>query len=302
MKGAIYNHFGGPEVLELATLPDPQAGSREIVVAVHAAGVNQTDCTRRKGLLGGELPQTVGYDVAGVVTSVGEGVTDVVIGDRVFGFSEDGAAAAELARVRYYAPIPPSLEFVEAAVLPVALETATRSLDALKVGPEKTLLINGAAGGIGATAVQLAVARGARVIGIDAPETCDYLRSLGAQPVSYGVGFVERVRRIVPKGVDLALDVAGSGVLPELIELAGVKSNVVTIADHAGAQKYGVAFNTGSEAAGRAVHVLGEIGELIEAGRFALRVGGSYPLSQIAEAHRVSESGQIRGKLALLID
>jgi NADPH:quinone reductase-like Zn-dependent oxidoreductase len=301
VKGVLYKEFGGPEVLEIVTLPDPKAGPCEIVVAVHAAGINQTDCTRRKGLLGGELPQTVGYDVAGIVSSVGDDITDVVIGDRVFGFSEDGAAAAELARVRYYAPIPTSLGFVEAAVLPVALETATRSLDALEVGAGNSLLINGAAGGIGSTAVQLAVARDARVLGIDAPETHDYLRSLGAQPVSYGVGLVERVRRIAPNGVDLALDVAGSGVLPELIELAGAKSNVVTIADHVGAQKYGVMFNTGGEAAGRAVHALGEIGEMIEAGRFALRVGGTFPLTQIAEAHRVSERGQVRGKLALLI-
>jgi NADPH:quinone reductase-like Zn-dependent oxidoreductase len=103
--------------------------------------------------------------VAGVVDEIGEGVTDVAVGDRVFGVSDDGAGAAELALLTYRAPIPASLGFVDAAALPVALETATRALNQLGVGAGSTLLINGAAGGIGSTAAQLAVARNARVIG-----------------------------------------------------------------------------------------------------------------------------------------
>jgi NADPH:quinone reductase-like Zn-dependent oxidoreductase len=120
--------------------------------------------------------------VAGVVDEVGEGVTDLTVGDRVFGFSDDGAGAAELALLSHYAPIPPSLGFAEAAGLPVALETATRSMDALGVGAGSTLLINGAADGVGSAAVQLAVARGARVLGTASPANHDYLRSLGAAP------------------------------------------------------------------------------------------------------------------------
>src|SRR5919197_857457 len=231
MKAVRYSQFGGPEVLEIVELPDPHAGPGQIRVAVHAAGVNPTDWKLRKGLMGGELPQTTGRDVAGVVDEVGEGVTDVAVGDRVFGVSDDGAGAAELALLTYRAPIPPSLGFVDAAGLPVALETATRSLDALSVGPGLTLLINGAAGGIGSTAVQLAVARGARVIGTASTANHDYLRLLGAEPVTYGEGMAERVRTLAPDGVDAALDVAGSGVLPELIDLAGGPQNVVTLAD-----------------------------------------------------------------------
>jgi NADPH:quinone reductase-like Zn-dependent oxidoreductase len=299
MKAVRYSQFGGPEVLKIVDLPDPHAGPGQIRVAVHAAGVNPTDWKLRKGLMGGELPQTTGREVAGVVDEVGEGVTDVTVGDRVFGFSADGAGAAELALLSHYAPIPPSLGFAEAAGLPVALETATRSLDALGVGAGSTLLINGAAGGVGSAAVQLAVARGARVIGTASPANHDYLRSLGAEPVAYGEGLVERVRAIAPDGVDVALDVAGSGVLPELIELAGGPEHVVTITDFGGAQEHGVTFSRGSD--GRAVHALAEIGELIESGRFSLPIARTFPLAEIAQAHRVSEDGHVRGKLVLLV-
>ena len=163
-----------------------------------------------------------------------------------------------------------------------------------------TLLINGASGSVGSAAVQLAVVRGARVIGTASPANHEYLRSLGAEPVAYGEGLAERVRALAPDGVDVALDVAGSGVLPELIELAGGPEHVVTIADFGGAQEHGVRFSSGD--AGRAVHALAEIGELIESGRFSLPVAQTFPLADVAEAHRVSEQGHVRGKLVLLVD
>ena len=299
MKAVSCSQFGGPEVLKIVDLPDPHAGPGQIRVAVHAAGINATDWKQRKGLMGGELPQTTGRDVAGVVDEVGEGVTDVTVGDRVFGLSDDGAGAAELALLSNYAPIPLSLGFAEAAGLPVAVETATRSLDALGVRAGNTLLVNGAAGGIGSAAVQLAVARGAHVIGTASPANHDYLRSLGAEPVAHGEGLVERVRALAPDGVDVALDIVGSGILPELIELAGGPENVVTIADFSGAQEHGVAFSSGSD--GRAVHAIAEIGELIESGRFSLPVAQTFPLAEIAEAHRISEGGHVRGRLVLLV-
>ena len=123
---------------------------------------------------------------------------------------------------------------------------------------------------------------------------------MGAEPVAYGEGLVERVRALAPNGVDVALDVAGSGVLPELIELAGGPGHVVTIADFGGAQEHGVTFSSGD--AGRAVHALSQIDELIESGRFSLPVAQIFPLEQVAEAHRVSEGGRVRGNLVLLVD
>jgi len=301
MKAAQFSTFGGPEVLDIVDLPDPHPGPGQVRIAVHAAGISATDWKLRKGLLsfGAGLPQTTGRDVAGVVDEVGEGVTDVAVGDRVFGVSDDGAGAAELALVTHRAIIPPSLGFIDAAALPVALETATRSLDALKVAAGSTLFINGASGGIGSTAVQLAVARGARVIGSASAANQSYLSLLGAEPVTYGEGMVEQVRTLAPGGVDVALDVAGSGVLPQLIDLAGSSRNVVTLADFEGSKEHGVLFSNGF--LGHAFHSLAEVGEVIRAGRFWLPVDRTFPLTEIAEAHRTSEQGRVRGRLVLVI-
>src|SRR5580658_3356793 len=300
LKAVRFSQFGGPEVLEIVDLPEPHPGPGQVRIAVRAAGVNPSDWKKRKGLMDSELPQTMGYEAAGVVDELGEGGADAAVGDRVFGFSAEGAAQAELAVLSYYAPIPSSLDFPGAAALPAAIETATRALGQLGAGSGSTLLINGASGSVGSAAVQLAVVRGVRVIGTASPANHDYLRSLGAEPVAYGEGFVERVRALAPYGVDVALDVAGSGVLPELIELAGGREHVVTITDFGGAKKYGVRFSSGSDS-GRAVHAIGEIGQLIEAGRFSLPVAQTFPLAEIAEAHRVSEDGHVRGKLVLLV-
>jgi len=303
VKAVRFSRFGGPEVLEIVDLPDPQPGPGQVRIAVRAAGVNPSDWKKREGLMDPELPQTLGYEAAGVVDELGEGAADVAVGDRVFGFSAEGAAQAELAVLSHYAPIPPSLDFPGAAALPAAVETATRALDQLagggKSGSGSTLLVNGASGSVGSAAVQLAVVRGARVIGTASPANHEYLRSLGAEPVAYGEGLVERVRALTPDGVDLALDVAGSGVLPELIELAGGPEHVVTIADFNGAQEHGVRFSRGD--AGRALHALADVGELIESGRFSLPVAQTFPLAEIAAAHRVSEGGHVRGKIVLTV-
>jgi NADPH:quinone reductase-like Zn-dependent oxidoreductase len=267
-------------------------------VAVRAAGVNASDWKKRQGLMDPELPQTLGYEAAGVVDELGDGVTDAAVGDRVFGLSADGTAQAELAVLSYYVPIPPSLSFAQAAALPAALETAARGLDQLGVTGGGTVLINGASGTVGSAAVQLAVARGARVIGTAGLANHDYLRSLGAEPVAYGEGLAGRLGALAPDGVDRALDVAGSGVLPELIELAGGAGHVVTLADFAGAREYGVRFSRGDD--GRALYVLGQIGGLVEAGRYVLPEVQAFPLTDIAAAHRVGEAGHGRGKLVLV--
>lgn len=303
MKAVQFKEYGGPEVLELVDLPDPHPGPGQVRIAVRAAGISPSDTKIRRGELsfGATLPQTTGADVAGVVDEIGEGVTDVSVGDRVFGISDDQAAAAEYALLTFRAPIPRPLGFVDAAGMPVALETATRGLDQLHVTAGTTLFLNGASGGIGSTAVQLAVARGARVIGSAGAGNGGYLTLLGAEPVTYGDGMADRVRALSPEGVDVALDVAGNGVLPELIDLAGGEAkNVLTLADFAGAERHGVHFSNGF-VDGNAFHALAGIGDLVEAGRFWLPVERTFPLSGIAEAHRVSETGHVRGRLVLVV-
>src|ERR1700685_4648609 len=142
MKAVRFSQFGGPEVLEIVDLPDPHPGSGQVRIAVRAAGLNPSDWKKRQGLMDGELPQTMGYEEAGVVDELGEGVTDGGGGDSVVGFCAEGATAAELAVLSYYAPIPPSLDFPGAAALPAAIETATRALDQLGVGNGSTPLLH----------------------------------------------------------------------------------------------------------------------------------------------------------------
>jgi NADPH:quinone reductase-like Zn-dependent oxidoreductase len=183
MKAAQFSRYGGPEVLEIVDLPDPHPGPGQVRIVVRAAGISGTDSKLRSGALsfGAGLPQTTANDVAGVVDEVGEGVTDVAVGDRVYGIADTGAAA-ELALLTFRAIIPPSLGFADAAGLPAALETATRALDQLGVTSGTTLFVNGASGGVGSAVVQLAAARGARVIGAASAANQAYLSCSAPSP------------------------------------------------------------------------------------------------------------------------
>ena len=304
MKAVQFKQYGGPEVLKIVDLPDPHPGPGQVRIKVRAAGISASDTKIRRGELsfGATLPQTTGADVAGVVDEIGADVTDVTVGDRVFGISDDQAAAAEHALLTFRAKIPPSLGFADAAGIPAALETATRGLDQLHVTAGTTLFVNGASGGVGTATVQLALARDARVIGSAGARNSGFLSTLGAEPVTYGDGMTDRVRALAPDGVDVALDVAGNGILPELIALAGGEpKNVITVADFAGAEAHGVHFSNGF-ADGNAFHALATIGDLIEAGRFWLPVERTYPLADIAEAHHAAETGHVRGRLVLIVN
>jgi NADPH:quinone reductase-like Zn-dependent oxidoreductase len=301
MRAIEFTEFGGPEVLHVAERPDPHPGPGQIRVRVHAVGINPIDWKVRSGMMGGDLPKVTGQEVSGVVDEIGDGVTGVAEGDEVFGPAAGGGGAAEYALLEHYARIPATLDFAGAAALPVAVETAARTLDLMQVGEGQTVLVNGAAGAVGIATVQLARERGARVIGTASPGNHEYLRSYGAEATTYGDGLVERVRAISPDGVDKAIDDAGGGALPALVELAGGPDNVVTVADYEGAQQTGVTMSGGPGSV-RAWYALGQAAELIEAGRFSLPVAQTFPLEQIAAAHALSETRHVRGKLVLLVD
>lgn len=300
MRAVQFSQFGGPEVLEVVELPEPQPESGQIRIAVRAVGVNPIDWKVRSGAMGGDLPRRAGQEVAGVVDALGAGVSDVSVGDEVFGLPAGGGGAAEYAVMKDYAPIPRGLDFAGAAALPVAIETAVRTLDLVGVGEGDVVVINGASGAVGQSAVQLARARGARVIGTASEANHDYLRSLGAEPTTYGPGLAERVRALAPEGVDKAVDAAGGGALPDLVALTGSPENVVTIADYPGAEQTGVRFS-GGMGSERATHALRDIAPLIESGQFRLPVTETFPLDQVGEAQRLGESGHAPGKIVLLV-
>jgi NADPH:quinone reductase-like Zn-dependent oxidoreductase len=301
MEAVVYEEFGGPEVLHTSQVDEPHAGPGEVRVAVRAAGVNPFDYKLRRGFfkpnMPAALPAIPGYEVAGVVDEVGEGVTEFAVGDEVVGWSKTGSYA-EYALVGSVAKKPADLPWAEAVALPVAGETSRRVLRELGLKDGETLLVNGAAGGVGAVGVQLAVALGATVIGTASEANHDYLRSLGAIPVLYGEGLVDRVRAIAPQGIDAVYDVAGKGALPDSIELRGGTDRVITIADP-GAADLGVPFSGGNTAPEEQVAGLREQLQLAADGKLTLKVAQTFTLAEAAKAAEISEGGHVSGKLVL---
>ncbi|WP_327117259.1 NADP-dependent oxidoreductase [Streptomyces sp. NBC_01341] len=305
MEAIVYEEFGGPEVLRRARIDDVHAGPGQIRVAVRAAGVNPVDYKIRNGWMEAAfptpLPAVPGSEFSGVVDETGEGVTEFAVGDAVLGRSATGAYADYvLADVGAVARKPEILGWPEAAALPVATGTAARVLDELALSEGETLLLHGASGAVGSAAVQLAVARGATVVGTASPANHDYLRVLGAVPVAYGDGLVERVREVAPQGVDAVFDVAGKGVLADSVELrGGTADRIVTIAD-ADAAHHGVAFSAGGGEDPGESRRLGEYAQAAAVGGLRIPVERTFALREAARAQELSEAGHVRGKLVLL--
>ncbi|MFF3362073.1 NADP-dependent oxidoreductase [Streptomyces misionensis] len=297
MKKVSFAEFGGPGVLHLVDAEEPHAGPGQIRVAVRAAGVNPVDWRIREGQKLGahpiELPSGVGLDAAGVVDEVGEGVEGVEVGDRVFG--EGSSTYAEFAVLSAWARMPEGLRFEEAAGYPSVVETALRIIREVGVRPGQTLLVSGASGGVGSAVLQIARDRGIRVIGTAGAANQDYLRSLGALATTYGEGWVERVRRL--GRVDAALDLAGTGVIRELIDLTGSPERVVSIAD-LGAPQLGVRF---SGVAGSMPEALATAADLISRGKLHIPVEKSYTLAEAAAAHIDSQAGHTRGRRVIVV-
>jgi NADPH:quinone reductase-like Zn-dependent oxidoreductase len=299
VKAVQFSEYGHPDVLRVADVDEPHAGRGQVRIAVRGASINPIDWKKRSGMLAEqmplELPYILGNDASGVVDEVGDGVEGVAAGDEVFGFTAGGHASnAEYALLDRWTAKPAELAFEEAAGYPVAVETAARVLDLL--GDGETVVINGAAGGVGTAAVQLAGERGLRVIGTASEGNHEYLRSLGAEPTTYGDGLAERVRDL--GGADLGFDAVGFGAIPALIEITGSPDKVVTIADYTAGQ-YGVRVSGGGQGAS-ADYALADAAELAVAGKFSLPVAHTYPFEEAPEAHRVSEAGHVRGKLVLV--
>jgi NADPH:quinone reductase-like Zn-dependent oxidoreductase len=300
VKAVRFARYGGPEVLDVVEVGAPHAQAGQVRIAVRAAGVNGLDWKIRQGLLRDvrplRLPAGTGGDAAGIVDEVGAGVTDVRAGDAVFGSGQE--TYAEHAVLTSWAPKPSTVSFEEAAGFATPFETALRILADVAVHNGHTVLVNGASGGVGSAAVQFAVDRGARVIGVAGPSNQDYLASLGAVPTTYGPGLADRVRALAPAGVDAALDVAGSGVITELIELTGDPARVVSIADF-NAPEHGARVSTGFGQ--DKAHALREGARLAAAGRLTLPVTRTFPLTQAAAAQAANATGHARGRIIVTV-
>lgn len=297
MFAVRFERFGPPDVLSRGAFPEPHAGPGQVRIRVRAAGVSPVDLAIRAGKSRSPitLPHVPGVDAAGVVDEAGPGAA---VGDEVFGtvdLARLGGATAEFAVLAFWAAKPPAMPWAQAGAAGSGIETATRALDLLDVRDGMTLLVDGASGGVGSLVVGLALARGARVLGTAAPGNQEFVESLGATPIPYGPGLSTRV----PGPVDAALDVAGKGSLPELVELTGTPSSVVTLADFSG-PAHGVRVSVGAlggEPDGR--HGLAAAADLHTAGRF--RVPVEQVFTDAVAAHTAAERGPRRGKIVVSV-
>src|SRR5450631_2871 len=299
MRALQFTTYGGPEVLMWADAPDPHAGPEQIRIHVRAASVNGIDWKKVSGAMSGGQPHSgtgyLGCDAAGVVDEVGDRVEGVSIGDDVLGQGRN--TQAEFAVLDSWAAKPPSVDWAVAAAAGVAGETAERGLRLLDVQAGHTVFIDGGAGGVGAVTVQLAVARGAKVVASSSQANHDYLREIGATPVLYGEGVVARVKAAAGGGVDAVFDVAGKTPVEDLVSLAPEPSQVVSIASF-DAGKAGARV-TGGGADSRPMEALALVAELVARSKLVITVQ-TFPFERAAEAYRLSAGGHVRGKLVLV--
>ncbi|WP_327714751.1 NADP-dependent oxidoreductase [Streptomyces sp. NBC_00490] len=312
-EAVVASAYGGPEVLSVIDVAVPDPGPGQVRIAVRAAGVNPFDQKVYSGAFGtdpAKLPLRLGVEAAGVVTAVGADATGpagpVEVGDEVIVYPAPGAYATELVvPASSVVPKPTVLSWEQAGGLMAAGVTAVHVLEAIGLSKDETVLIHGAAGGVGLMAVQLAVARGATVLGTASAAKHDLLRDLGATPVAYGPGLADRVRAAAPEGVDAAADLVGTDEAVDVsVELVADRSRIATIAGFARGAQAGIKLLGGSPGAdpGRAIRTAARLRltEAAEAGRLRVLIAGSHPLREAAAAHRQIMTGRTSGKIVLV--
>ena len=306
MRTVRFHEYGeSTEVLRLDHVAVPSPPPGRIRVMVHACGLNPADWALCRGLFPGELPRGIGLELSGVVDAVGDGVIDIAIGDVVLGMADyaggPSAGASDRAIMKNWARIPSGLGLVQAAALPMAAETAYRSLDNLGVAANHLLMVHGAGTTVGFAAVQLALMRGARVVATAGETYAQQLRALGATVTSYGDGMVERVLGMLDGSPDLILDTAPiSGALPNLIQIAGGDPRrILTITDFAAAAALGVRNSLGEDATSR-YDKLADFARWAAAGQLKVPIARTFALDDWRAARDISLSGSARGKLLLL--
>ncbi|GIN14383.1 oxidoreductase [Shouchella clausii] len=305
MRAAAFTSYGPPEVLRVMEMDDPQAGAGQVRVQVKAAGVQPFDCAvRSTGWAPPGLqiafPQILGNEFSGIIDQVGTGVTSFNVGDEVLGWALIACYAEYVVvNVEQIVKKPKEMPWEHAGVLTASGQTAYTALRKLGVYKGDTVLIHAAAGGVGSFAVQLAKAWGAAtVIGTASERNHDYLHSLGAIPVVYGTGLVDRVRSLSPKGIDVALDAAGNDALVASVKLVKNKERIGTIVTFDRGEELGVQLIRSE----RSTEQLSELVTLYVQGKIKIHVRNTFTLEQAADAHRAVETGHGCGKVVLTID
>lgn len=297
----VYTANGGPEVEAFADVQRPEPGPGEVLIKVHAAGVNPADWKKRNGFgppgaAQQDFPVVFGGEASGVVEAIGPGVTDFAVGDAVFG-NAPGGGYAEYAVLpaELTAEKPAGVSYVDAAALPIAAATAYDGIRQLALPAGATLLIIGAGGGVGIAAVQLARHDGVQVIGVAGAGKKTLIESLGAVHVASGRGVADGVRAVAPDGVDGIYDLAGGEALESVAPVLADRTKLISAGDHARVARLG-----GSPVErNRSREVLDSIARLVAEGVLNPMVTRTYPLSQAAEALRLVEGGHAEGKIVI---
>ncbi|WP_067813020.1 NADP-dependent oxidoreductase [Nocardia inohanensis] len=307
----VATSYGGPEVLSLIEVEVPEPGPGQVTVEVRAAGVNPFDYKRYSGAFGTDpnaLPIRLGLEFSGVVTAVGpdaEGPAGPVrVGDEVIGRAEGGYATAITLPAARTVPKPAELSWEVASGLLSTGGTAVHLLAATSVGAGDTVLVHGAAGSVGSLAAQLAVARGARVIGTASAGRHERLRGYGVEPVEYGPGLADRVRALAPNGIDAALDtVGGDEAVDVSLDLVANRSRIASIVAF-GRADTGIRLLGGGPGADPGTEIRGnawrELVPLAAAGKLDVVIAATYPLSEVTAAHEFVRDGHAGGKVVLL--
>ncbi len=308
-RSVVATAFGGPEVLAIVDEPDREPGAGEVAVDVIAIGVNPIDHKLYDGVRITDvsvLPLHIGFEAAGVVAAVGSGVTGVTVGDEVVVYPAAGAYATRLiVPVGSVLPKPADVPWAEAAGLILAGATAWHALAAVGAAAGETILVHGAAGGVGVLLVQLAVARDITVIATARQARHDLLRGLGAVPVAYGDGLLSRVQETAPGGVDAALDLVGTDeALDVSVELVADRRRIATIAGYGRGSGLGIQVLGNGPGADPGVELRSAarqpLLDAVAAGELTVPIARTYPLEQAADAHREILGGHTSGKIILL--
>ena len=302
MKAVRFDEYGDIDVLKVVDVPTPVPGPGQVLVQVKAAGINPGEAKIREGLMHARWPATFpsgqGSDLAGVVAATGSGVTGFATGDEGIGFTDNRAAQAEYVVVeeQNLTAKPAGVPWEVAGALNVAGVTAYATVRAVGLTEGDTVVVSGAAGGVGSLAVQLARRAGATVIGLARPANHEWLAGHGVIPVAYGDGVADRIRQAAGK-VDAFIDTFGADYVELALELGVEPSRIDTVVRFDAVAEHGV--KAEGNAAGAGASTLAQLARLIADGQLEVPIAATYPLGQVQEAYRQLASGHIRGKIVL---